>query len=63
MSDHEIFDLAPLRLQRGLTLLKAHLAFKTYGALAPDKSNVILYPTSYGARHDVFTTRAGCSAP
>ena len=24
---------------------------KTYGALAPDKSNVILYPTSYGAHH------------
>jgi homoserine O-acetyltransferase len=29
----------------------AHLAYKTYGMLAPDKSNVILYPTSYGAHH------------
>jgi homoserine O-acetyltransferase/O-succinyltransferase len=51
VSDHEIFDLGPIRLQRGLTLPKAHLAYKTYGTLAADKSNVILYPTSYGAHH------------
>lgn len=51
MSDHEIFDLGPLKLQCGLTLPKAHLAYKTYGKLAPDKSNVVLYPTSYGAHH------------
>ena len=51
MTDFEIFDLDPLTLQRGLTLPKAHLAYKTYGTLAPDKSNVILYPTSYGAHH------------
>lgn len=51
MADHDIFDLGALTLQRGLTLAKAHLAYKTYGRLAPDKSNVILYPTSYGAHH------------
>lgn len=51
MADHDIFELGPLVLQRGLTLPKAHLAYKTYGTLAPDKSNVILYPTSYGAHH------------
>lgn len=51
MPDHEIFDLGPLVLQRGLTLPAAHLAYKTYGTLAPDRSNVILYPTSYGAHH------------
>ena len=51
MADYESFDLGPLVLQRGLTLPKAHLAYKTYGTLAPDKSNVILYPTSYGAHH------------
>lgn len=51
MADHEIFDLGAVALQRGLTLPKAHLAYKTYGTLAPDKSNVILYPTSYGAHH------------
>lgn len=51
MADYETFDLGALTLQRGMTLPKAHLAYKTYGTLAPDKSNVILYPTSYGAHH------------
>ncbi|HEX4892336.1 MAG TPA: alpha/beta fold hydrolase, partial [Hyphomicrobiaceae bacterium] len=51
MADYEMFELGPLPLQRGLTLPKAHLAYKTYGTLAADKSNVILYPTSYGAHH------------
>ena len=51
LSDFETFDLGPLTLQRGLTLPTAHLAYKTYGALAPDRSNAILYPTSYGAHH------------
>lgn len=51
MADYETFDIGPVVLQRGLTLPKAHLAYKTYGRLAPDKSNVILYPTSYAAHH------------
>jgi homoserine O-acetyltransferase len=51
VADHEAFDLGPLTLQRGLTLPKAHIVYKTYGTLAPDKSNVILYATSYGAHH------------
>ncbi|MGE0700862.1 MAG: alpha/beta fold hydrolase [Hyphomicrobiaceae bacterium] len=51
MADYETFDLGTFALQRGLTLPKAHLAFKTYGTLAPDKSNAVLYPTSYGAHH------------
>jgi homoserine O-acetyltransferase/O-succinyltransferase len=51
VADFETFDLSPLTLQGGLTLPKAHLAYKTYGRLNPDKSNVILYPTSYGAHH------------
>jgi homoserine O-acetyltransferase/O-succinyltransferase len=51
MADHQIFQLGETRLQRGMTLPVAHIAYKTYGALAPDKSNVILYPTSYGAHH------------
>ena len=46
-----IFDLGSIVLQRGLTLPKAHLAFQTYGILAADKRNAILYPTSYGAHH------------
>ncbi len=51
MPDHEIFELGPLTLQRGLTLPAAHVAYKTYGTLASDRSNAILYPTSYGAHH------------
>ncbi|MFT5511096.1 MAG: homoserine O-acetyltransferase [Hyphomicrobiaceae bacterium] len=51
MPDFDHFDLGAVALQCGLTLPSASLACKTYGALAPDKSNVILYPTSYGAHH------------
>jgi homoserine O-acetyltransferase len=51
VGDYQIFELGALTLQRGLTLPGAHLAYQTYGTLAPDKSNVILYPTSYGAHH------------
>jgi homoserine O-acetyltransferase len=49
--DYQTFDIANLTLQRGMTLPRATLAYKTYGTLAKDKSNVILYPTSYGAQH------------
>ena len=51
MVDHEIFDLGETVLQRGMTLPAMQLAYKTYGQLADDRSNVILYPTSYGAHH------------
>lgn len=49
--DYEVFELENFTLQRGITLPRAELAYQTYGALAADKSNVILYPTSYGAQH------------
>lgn len=32
-------------------LPEANLVYQTYGELAADKSNVVLYPTSYGAQH------------
>ena len=51
MSDYNVFKLGNLALQRGITLPGAFLAYKTYGTLNPAKSNVILYPTSYGAQH------------
>lgn len=51
MSDAKIFDLGPTLLQSGVTLPKAHVTYKTYGTLNSDKSNAILYPTSYGAHH------------
>jgi homoserine O-acetyltransferase len=48
---YETFDLTDFTLQKGITLPKAQIAYKTYGRLAEDRSNVILYPTSYGAQH------------
>ena len=50
-SDAQTFEIENLELQRGITLPRAELVYKTYGRLAADKSNVVLYPTSYGAQH------------
>ncbi|MEM7670049.1 MAG: homoserine acetyltransferase, partial [Pseudomonadota bacterium] len=49
--DAETYRLPNLVLQRGVTLPEAKIVYKTYGQLADDKSNAILYPTSYGAQH------------
>ena len=49
--DYQVYEIENFRLQRGMTLPRAALAYKTYGRLNEDKSNVILYPTSYGAQH------------
>ncbi|MGF1479672.1 MAG: alpha/beta fold hydrolase [Cyanophyceae cyanobacterium] len=38
-------------LQCGVALAEVQLVYQTYGELNADKSNVILYPTSYGAQH------------
>ena len=38
-------------LQSGLTYRGARLAHKTHGTLNAARSNVIVYPTSYGAQH------------
>jgi homoserine O-acetyltransferase len=51
MPDYDIFDLGPTALQLGKTVPNLQIAYKTYGSLAPDRSNMILYPTSYGAHH------------
>jgi len=51
MTDYEIFEAGDVVLQSGLTYRKAKLAYKTYGTLNAAKSNVIVYPTSYGAQH------------
>ncbi|WP_421995600.1 alpha/beta fold hydrolase [Reyranella sp.] len=46
-----VFDCGDLALQRGGTLEKARIVYKTYGTLAPARDNVIVYPTSYSAHH------------
>lgn len=51
MPDYEIFDLGEVALQSGATLRDAKLAYKTYGTLNANKSNVIVYPTWYSGQH------------
>jgi homoserine O-acetyltransferase/O-succinyltransferase len=51
MVDYEIFELGDFVLQKGATLRSAKLAYKTYGTLNSDKSNVIVYPTWYSGQH------------
>jgi homoserine O-acetyltransferase len=48
---YEIFTLREFRLQCGVTLPEARLAYKTYGTLNSNQTNAILYPTSYAAHH------------
>lgn len=51
MLDYKIFELGDFTLQSGATLRDAKLAYKTYGVLNADKSNVIVYPTWYSGQH------------
>jgi homoserine O-acetyltransferase/O-succinyltransferase len=43
--------LKNFEFQCGACLSEAHLVYQTYGNLNDDRSNAILYPTSYGAKH------------
>lgn len=47
----QVFPLGALRLRSGHVLEDARLVYRTHGTLAADRSNVVLYPTSYGAQH------------
>lgn len=50
-TEEGVFDAGHVALQSGITLRDVKVVYKTYGALAPDRSNVIVYPTSYSAQH------------
>ena len=45
------FTLHHFSFQCGIELPTVQLVYQTYGKLKRDHSNVILYPTSYGAQH------------
>ncbi|MGK7953182.1 MAG: alpha/beta fold hydrolase [Xenococcaceae cyanobacterium] len=45
------FIIKDFVLQCGAVLPEAIIVYQTYGELNRDRSNVILYPTSYGAQH------------
>ena len=51
MNDYSLFQAGNIVLQSGRTLRNGQLAYKTYGTLNADKSNVILYMTSFAAHH------------
>src|SRR5690349_14585188 len=59
MSDTGSFPLGDWRLQSGQVLKDAMLAWRSWGTLAADRSNMILYATSYGATHDDFAWMIG----
>lgn len=46
-----VFKIENFQLQCGAVLTEAQLVYQAYGRLNSDRSNVILYPTSYGAQH------------
>ncbi len=50
-ADVGTFECGDVPLQKGVTLRKARIVYKTYGELSPAKDNVIVYPTSYSAQH------------
>ncbi|MCU0566082.1 MAG: alpha/beta fold hydrolase [Oculatellaceae cyanobacterium Prado106] len=45
------FKLNHFTLHCGATLDEVQIVYQTYGALNGDRTNAILYPTSYGAQH------------
>lgn len=51
MNEYKIFELGDFTLQHGATLRAAKLAYQTYGTLAADRGNAIVYPTWYSGRH------------
>ena len=46
------FRLGDLPVQSGEIIRDAKLVWKTHGTLAPGRDNVVLYPCSYGAKHE-----------
>ena len=50
-SDYHVFEAGNVVLQSGLTYRGARLAYKTYGTLNEQRSNAIVYCTSYAAHH------------
>ncbi|MEQ9121773.1 MAG: alpha/beta fold hydrolase [Alphaproteobacteria bacterium] len=51
MTHAQTFKLGDFTLQSGRVLPDARLVYAVYGEMNAAKSNVVLYPTSYGAQH------------
>ncbi|HET6308285.1 MAG TPA: alpha/beta fold hydrolase [Rhodopila sp.] len=50
-TQHGVFQAGDVTLQSGARLPSARLSWKAHGTLSPNRDNVIVYPTSYGAQH------------
>ncbi len=50
-NDFDRFEAGDVVLQSGRTFRRMSIAYKTFGTLNADRSNVIVYPTSYSAQH------------
>lgn len=50
-TDHHVLDLPDFALENGGVLRPARLAYQTYGTLADDKTNAILFPTWFAGDH------------
>ncbi|HZH05066.1 MAG TPA: alpha/beta fold hydrolase [Lautropia sp.] len=50
-TDCDVFEAGNVVLQSGRTFRRMFIAYKTFGTLNADRSNVIVYPTSYSAQH------------
>src|SRR4051794_41373886 len=46
------FRLGDFQVQSGDTIRDARLVWKAHGTLSPERDNVVLYPCSYGAKHE-----------
>jgi homoserine O-acetyltransferase len=51
MQGHRTFELGNVRLQSGIMLKDAQLAYATYGTLGQTSDNVVLLPTFYTGTH------------
>ena len=60
-ADAKTFTIPSAMLQSGVEFRDAKISYKTYGQLAPDKSNVIVVPGAYAGTHQYvdWLTAAG----
>jgi homoserine O-acetyltransferase len=63
VSDQEVFELGDLPLRSGETLPDARLAYRTYGELAVDRSNAIVFPTWFAGTHEANEWLIGDGRP
>lgn len=62
MTEARSFALGDFALQSGRILPDARLVYAVYGEMNADKSNVVLYPTSFGAQHTDIAWAVGPDA-